>query len=173
MTLFLFAVAALLVYDVFMVGKHLMGSKAIARLAPLHPPVLVVVVVAYALLVRQDAEIRLIAMLGILPAACGLALGIAAVVSLRAQTITPGRLVRDGIYAHVRNPLYSGVLLISIGLILLAPSWRVAVFFVLLVISFWAIIKAEELELAKRCGQPYEEYRREVPALVPRLFPRR
>lgn len=173
MKVLLLAIAALLVYDVFMVGKHLGGAKTIARLAPIHLPLVVLALTAFAFLVRQDAQLRMAAFIGLIPAVFGLVLVIAAMISLREQIIVPGKLVREGIYARLRNPLYSGMLLIAIGTLFVAPTWRVGLLVGLLFVSFRAVIRAEEIELAKRLGQPYLEYLREVPALIPRLWRRR
>jgi protein-S-isoprenylcysteine O-methyltransferase Ste14 len=79
-------------------------------------------------------------------------------------------LVEDGMFAHSRNPLYLGNLLILFGLLLVAGSPGV-----LLVGSlagafvYAAIIAAEEEFLSGKFGARYEEYRARVPRLFPRL----
>lgn len=82
----------------------------------------------------------------------------------------PVRLVVRGPYRHVRNPMISGVVAILLGEALIASSgwlllWFVA-FFTLLatVIRFW-----EEPHLAEKFGADYVEYRRNVPAWIPRI----
>ena len=78
------------------------------------------------------------------------------------------RLAQGGIYAHTRNPMYLGNLLIAIGICLAtgAPAAYLIVapaFFVV----YLAIIAAEEHYLAGRFGDDYRAY----VAHVPRFFP--
>lgn len=77
------------------------------------------------------------------------------------------RIVADGPYRHVRNPLYIGTFLLTVGLGLLASR---SGFFVLAVggaIRIRRLIGREELQLEKEQGERYREFCR----LVPRLFP--
>jgi protein-S-isoprenylcysteine O-methyltransferase Ste14 len=84
----------------------------------------------------------------------------------------PRRLVVEGIYRYVRNPMISGVLLILVGESLLFASTTVATW----AAAFFAINAvylplSEEAGLSRRFGEEYEEYRRHVPRWVPRLSP--
>jgi protein-S-isoprenylcysteine O-methyltransferase Ste14 len=79
-------------------------------------------------------------------------------------------LVTGGIFAHCRNPLYLGNILIVSGLGVVADStmfYFVGIpFFVL---SYMAIIKAEESYLVGKFGEEYREYCRKVNRLIPDL----
>lgn len=77
-------------------------------------------------------------------------------------------LVRHGLYAHVRHPIYAGALLIFIGLALLRPTSTVVL--ASAVGLGWAIVQArlEELDLLQRLPA-YREYMEQVPRFVPRL----
>ena len=84
----------------------------------------------------------------------------------------PTRLVVDGPYRYVRNPMISGVLLILFGeaaLLLSEPHFLWALTF--LGINAVYIPLLEEPFLVMRFGESYEEYRRHVPRLVPRVRP--
>jgi protein-S-isoprenylcysteine O-methyltransferase Ste14 len=79
-------------------------------------------------------------------------------------------LITTGAYGFVRNPMYLGILLIWFGiavafqhLILLL----VAVLYVVPVFLFY--IRSEDRMMAREFGAPYEEYRRRVGSLLPRL----
>jgi protein-S-isoprenylcysteine O-methyltransferase Ste14 len=82
----------------------------------------------------------------------------------------PVHLVVRGPYRHVRNPMITGVvciLLAEAAITAAAPLllWAVAFFAVVAVfIRGW-----EEPHLKKRYGDEYVEYRRNVPAWIPRL----
>jgi protein-S-isoprenylcysteine O-methyltransferase Ste14 len=84
----------------------------------------------------------------------------------------PVHLVVRGPYRHVRNPMITGVLCVLLGEAALAASgWLLAwfaIFFAVLatVIRFW-----EEPHLVQRYGAEYVEYRRNVPAWIPRMSP--
>jgi protein-S-isoprenylcysteine O-methyltransferase Ste14 len=84
----------------------------------------------------------------------------------------PRRLVVRGPYRYVRNPMISGVVLVLFGeaLVLLSRPhlWWALVF---LGINAVYIPLVEEPMLADRFGGDYQEYRRNVPRLLPRLRP--
>ena len=79
-------------------------------------------------------------------------------------------LVKNGIFAHCRNPLYLGNILIVIGLGIVAHS---ILFYVLgiplFIFLYMAIIKAEEDYLANTFGEEYIEYCRDVNRFIPRM----
>jgi protein-S-isoprenylcysteine O-methyltransferase Ste14 len=80
------------------------------------------------------------------------------------------RLVVQGIYRHVRNPMISGGLLILFGEALLAASLPIlGLFVVFLVVNAVYIPLFEEPGLVKRFGEEYLTYRKNVPRWIPRL----
>jgi protein-S-isoprenylcysteine O-methyltransferase Ste14 len=84
----------------------------------------------------------------------------------------PRELVVRGPYRYVRNPMISGVLLVLVGEALVLRSqphlgWA-AIFFA---INATYIPLLEEPGLESRFGEPYREYCRHVPRLLPRLRP--
>jgi len=84
----------------------------------------------------------------------------------------PRNLVAGGLYRHVRNPMYVGVLSILFGEVLFFQARRVlifALFFALAVHLF--ILLYEEPTLRKKFGASYEEYCRAVPRWIPKLKP--
>jgi protein-S-isoprenylcysteine O-methyltransferase Ste14 len=84
----------------------------------------------------------------------------------------PRRLVIRGPYRYVRNPMISGVVLVLFGeasVLLSRPHLLWALLF--LGINAVYIPLLEEPMLAERFGADYQEYRRHVPRLVPRLRP--
>jgi protein-S-isoprenylcysteine O-methyltransferase Ste14 len=77
-------------------------------------------------------------------------------------------LVRDGLYARVRHPIYSGMMLVCVGLALLRPTATVVLACALG--CLWLIVQArlEELDLVQRLPA-YREYMAQVPRFVPRV----
>jgi|SRR5208282_1504616 len=83
------------------------------------------------------------------------------------------RLVTDGIRSRVRHPVYLAhlceMLAWSAGTGL-AVCWALAAF---AVVTGAVMIRMEDAELEKRFGDSYRAYRRSVPAILPKVFPRR
>src|SRR5262249_33465401 len=88
----------------------------------------------------------------------------------RQKQVAAAPLIPHGIFAHTRNPLYLGNLLIIMGLGLIANN-RWWYLFVLpgFIGVYWAIVLAEESFLAKKFGQKYTDYCQTVNRFVPTL----
>lgn len=79
-------------------------------------------------------------------------------------------LVQTGLFAHCRNPLYLGNLLMIIGFGVAANNpWYLGVAMPLLFLSYACIIAAEERYLLGRFGDDYRHYCAQTPRLLPRL----
>ena len=79
-------------------------------------------------------------------------------------------LVTTGPYAHVRNPLYLGNLLLSLGVCVIANVyWMIAVLLVGYFVQYLPIIASEEAYLREFCGTTYQSYYTVVPRFIPRL----
>ena len=86
----------------------------------------------------------------------------------RDRKVYAKELVKDGIFAHCRNPLYLGNILIVIGLGIAAHSVPFYVIGIpLFIFMYMAIISAEEHFLANTFGEEYVEYTRKVNRLIP------
>lgn len=79
-------------------------------------------------------------------------------------------LVKTGMNAYVRHPLYFGVLLALIGFFLAFPYWKNLVFLVVTLIYVIIGSLLEEQKLIDDFGDEYREYRKEVKMLIPGLF---
>jgi protein-S-isoprenylcysteine O-methyltransferase Ste14 len=82
------------------------------------------------------------------------------------------RIVADGPYRHVRNPLYIGTFLMTVGLGLLTSRLGFLVLVVGAAIRILRLIGREEMQLEKERGERYREFCRLVPRLIPSLRPR-
>jgi protein-S-isoprenylcysteine O-methyltransferase Ste14 len=81
----------------------------------------------------------------------------------------PQRLVVRGVYRHVRNPMMSGALLVLLGMALLSASPILLCWFVVVGIVYAVYIPlSEEPGLARRFGDDYLAYKRNVPRWFPR-----
>lgn len=80
------------------------------------------------------------------------------------------KLVVQGVYRHVRNPMISGVLFVLLGEAVGSASLPLlgwAAFFIAVNMIYMRLV--EEPGLVKRFGEEYEEYRHNVPRWVPRV----
>jgi len=75
----------------------------------------------------------------------------------------------SGPYRYVRNPLYLGSYFMALSVAILMPPSGAAVFLVMLGLFYFRLILGEEAFLSAQGGVAYQEYRRQVPRLVPRL----
>ncbi|OGU68601.1 MAG: protein-S-isoprenylcysteine methyltransferase [Ignavibacteria bacterium RBG_16_36_9] len=83
-------------------------------------------------------------------------------------------LIISGPFAYVRNPLYVGNILLYLGLGIMSfalfPYLQiVAIIFFL--IQYYFIVSEEEKYLLEKFKDDYKDYRKNVPAFFPRLFP--
>jgi protein-S-isoprenylcysteine O-methyltransferase Ste14 len=77
-----------------------------------------------------------------------------------------------GLYSLVRNPLYLGNLVITLGVLFTVRSWElVAIFILAFFLYYERIIFAEEAFLEGKFGDAYREWAAATPCLLPRIFP--
>jgi protein-S-isoprenylcysteine O-methyltransferase Ste14 len=83
----------------------------------------------------------------------------------------PGQtVIETGPYRYVRHPSYSGMLLTVLGVLLCSTDWLSLACFVLALPGVAYRIKVEEGALVQALGEPYRDYMRRTPRLVPYLF---
>lgn len=106
---------------------------------------------------------------GILLILYGVTLWIRAVLVAKLDDrIKENRLVTGGVYAHVRNPIYSAILFACTGALCMAGN----LLFLPLFFVFWALMtvmmkKTEEKWLAARFGNEYTTYCKRVNRAIP------
>jgi len=79
-------------------------------------------------------------------------------------------LIQGGPYTLVRNPMYLGILIIGLGIVLTLFNWWEAVIF--LSVFIWRyifLIFKEEKKLLTMFPQEYRNYRQKVPRILPAL----
>ena len=81
------------------------------------------------------------------------------------------RLITEGVYRHVRHPMYAALFLYSIGQALVIPNWVVGPsYFVTFGILFALRIGAEERMMLETFGEAYAEYMTKTKRLVPGIW---
>jgi protein-S-isoprenylcysteine O-methyltransferase Ste14 len=80
-----------------------------------------------------------------------------------------GSVMAAGPYRYVRNPLYLGGWFMMAAISLLMPPTGALFTMVLVTVFYLRLILGEEAFLAAKLGEPYRDYLRAVPRLMPRL----
>lgn len=80
----------------------------------------------------------------------------------------PGKLLNEGIYAHVRHPRYAAILIGCTGIAMIVNFAGIWVMTALLFPALHLITVIEERELHRRFGPEYAAYAAAVPRLLPR-----
>ncbi|MEL6562076.1 MAG: isoprenylcysteine carboxylmethyltransferase family protein [Bacteroidota bacterium] len=76
----------------------------------------------------------------------------------------------NGVYSKVRHPLYSGTILIFVGLFIFIPKISTIIALAITIAYLIVGIPIEERKLIAKFGDRYLEYKKKVPAVFPRLF---
>jgi protein-S-isoprenylcysteine O-methyltransferase Ste14 len=90
--------------------------------------------------------------------------------SSRLQIVENQRLVTDGIYRHIRHPLYLGEITRNIGIPLILSS--VYGFAIVFIGNLFLLLRIpiEERMLIEEFGQEYEEYMKKTKKLIPYIY---
>jgi protein-S-isoprenylcysteine O-methyltransferase Ste14 len=82
----------------------------------------------------------------------------------------PKKLIVNGLYRYVRNPIYVGALLVQLGFILWSGSGLMIVYFLLFTLAYQIlIVLIEEPILRAMFGAEYLAYCRQVPRWIPKI----
>ncbi|MDD4980467.1 MAG: isoprenylcysteine carboxylmethyltransferase family protein [Candidatus Omnitrophica bacterium] len=77
-------------------------------------------------------------------------------------------LIERGPYTLVRNPMYLGILLTGLGVVLaLFNFWALVIFLCVFIVRYIFLIFQEEKKLVAVFGQAYQDYQQRVPRLIP------
>ncbi len=79
-----------------------------------------------------------------------------------------GELVTSGIYKYIRHPQYSGFVLMIVGFLIQWPTIITLIMAPILLVMYTKLAKKEEKKMVELFGEKYEEYRKQVPAFIPK-----
>ncbi len=148
--------------------------------------VVLVEVIAYLLVFSHTTEIGFLgerfiprtltgALLGVLPTWLGIGLAIwaryhlAEYWSARVTIKEDHQLIRTGPYAHLRHPIYSGLVLATIGTALVIGKWRCVLGFLLALVGYCIKARKEEEMLTQQFGDAFREHQKHAGFLLPRF----
>ena len=84
--------------------------------------------------------------------------------------IPPDRIVEQGIYRWVRNPMYLGHLIYFAGVVLALGSWIAAGVFAFHIAWFHRRVREDERHLEELFGDPYRDYCKRVKRWLPGII---
>jgi protein-S-isoprenylcysteine O-methyltransferase Ste14 len=77
-------------------------------------------------------------------------------------------LIKGGPYALVRNPMYLGILLIGLGMVIALFKWWLAVVFIcIFILRYITLMFTEEKKLNALFPGEYADYQKRVPRIIP------
>jgi len=79
-------------------------------------------------------------------------------------------LITSGPYAYVRHPIYTGLSLMVLGVVLYVNTLAFTIFFVLFFFGAYYKAKKEEKLLISHFSNKYIEYKKKIKALIPYIF---
>jgi len=80
------------------------------------------------------------------------------------------RLVHEGVFHHIRHPLYTSLLLLTWGIFFKAPSGSSAALAIGATAGLVLMANAEEAECVRVFGQEYRDYMRHTRRFIPRVY---
>ena len=82
----------------------------------------------------------------------------------------PKKIVQQGLYKYVRNPMYLGYFAMVIGEALLFGAALLFVYVIVFILTTHIyVVYFEENDLKKRFGNSYDEYTKQVPRWIPKI----
>ncbi len=88
----------------------------------------------------------------------------------RVKILENHQLVTDGLYKHIRNPIYLAEILRNLGFVLIFSSAYGSLLILLASILLIFRINLEEKILVAEFGEKYEEYQRNTKRLIPYIY---
>ena len=81
----------------------------------------------------------------------------------------PPVVIRTGLFASIRHPMYLSEIIMYFGLLILSTSIAAGVVWGISIVFLYALCRHEEKLLLDRFGDDYRRYMSEVPMWFPRL----
>jgi len=86
------------------------------------------------------------------------------------QIMKDHQLVKDGLYKHIRHPIYLGETLRNCGIVMLLSSIYGILFIVVATVLLLFRIEIEERMLIEAFGEEYKEYQKNTKKIIPYIY---
>lgn len=88
----------------------------------------------------------------------------------RLKMVKEHHLVKDGLYKHIRHPIYLGEILRNLGVVLIFSSAYGLLIILLASVLLLFRIELEEKMLVVMFGEEYKEYKRNTKRIIPHIY---
>lgn len=78
-----------------------------------------------------------------------------------------GTLVTKGIYKYIRHPQYTGLLLLSLGILIEWATLPLIIFYPIMIIVYLRLAKREENDMLAEFGEEYVQYKKRTKMFIP------
>lgn len=78
-----------------------------------------------------------------------------------------GVLVTKGIYKYIRHPQYTGLLLLSLGMLIEWATLPLIIFYPIMIIVYLRLAKREENDMLAEFGDEYAQYKKRTKMFIP------
>ena len=86
------------------------------------------------------------------------------------KVVKAHRLVRDGLYEHIRHPIYFGEILRNLGFAIIFSSVYGILIILIASTLLYFRMNIEEKMLSNGFGEAYEEYKRNTKRIIPYIY---
>ncbi len=86
------------------------------------------------------------------------------------QIMKDHQLVKDGLYKHIRHPIYLGETLRNLGIAMLLSSIYGILFIAVAMVLLLSRIENEEKMLIETFGEDYRKYQRKTKKIIPHIY---
>lgn len=86
------------------------------------------------------------------------------------QETGTGSLVESGIYKYIRHPQYTGLLLLSFGMMVEWATLPLLIIYPVMVFMYVRLAKKEELDMIEEFGRDYQNYMDKTKMFIPYLI---
>jgi len=76
-------------------------------------------------------------------------------------------LITNGIYSYMRHPQYTGIILVTLGMLIHWPTFITLFMWPILVLVYYGLAKKEEKEMESKFSVAYQEYKNRTPMFLP------
>ncbi|MCL4415823.1 MAG: isoprenylcysteine carboxylmethyltransferase family protein [Actinobacteria bacterium] len=90
-------------------------------------------------------------------------------VSITPEVAPGGKLITEGPYTHIRHPMYTSLLILTLILVINFFTWQRLVFWIILLIDLIIKLHYEESVLEKHFYN-YQEYQQKTKKLIPFIY---
>jgi protein-S-isoprenylcysteine O-methyltransferase Ste14 len=167
MILFIISLGILVVFSIIDVISHRKFKKYPNLI--FHIFGISAVLISLAFLAVSEFKFSLLIYPGIILILISLIIIILSYVEIRRHFLTATGIVKKGMYKYSRHPMYSGIVLFFIGLILAFPSFYIFIYSIIAILLIIYQAYEEEKHLARRFPQ-YKKYKGKTGMFLPRLY---